>query len=346
MRNFGELLYKETLEDIVGKLDEAFFLDNDKFREQFKKTLDDFRNSPVRPAALAGKGYDTSPAKLAEELEGFFSNEEGPGLPDRKRRKRNQLKGIIAPHIDLNRGGPCFAWAYKEVAEGCKAKTFIIFGTSHAPTRQPFVLTFKDFETPFGPLKCNRELAGAIQNRVGYDLLEDEFVHRSEHSIEFQAVFLSYLFQGNKNISIVPILCGSFHELTAARANPGSNGRISEFLSAVKQTIDAEGEDVCCIASADLAHVGPRFGDAQQVNDGSLTLLESDDLQMLEFVVGLDAEGFAANIQTDDNRRHICGFPPIYTMLSVMQAKTAKLLRYQQWPDPDATVTYASVAFY
>jgi hypothetical protein len=346
MRSFGEMLYREQLEDIINKLDATFFLDNDNFRNMRERIINDFRNSPTRPAALAGRGYDGTPEKLSQQLERFFTDPEGPGLPGKKRRPKNPLKGIIAPHIDLTRGGPCFAWAYKEVAEACRAKKFIIFGTSHAPTRQPFALTYKDFETPFGPLACNRKIAKAIQDRVGYDLLEDEFVHRGEHSIEFQAIFLKYLFRERDDISIVPILCGSFYDLIAGDSNPADNEKANQFLSAVKEVIAQDVANVCYVAGADLAHVGPRFGDAQPLSDGFLTLLQADDLRMLEAVTNIDAQGFVANIKADGNRRRICGLPPIYAMVEVMGARTGKLLKYQQWPDPEATVTYASVAFY
>lgn len=346
MRSFGELLYRETIEDIVGKLDEGFFLENDNFRQMRDRIESDFRNSPVRPASLAGKAYDDAPEKLARELEGFFSDPEGPGLPAKKKRAGDHLKGIVAPHIDLNRGGPCFAWAYKEVAEASRAKVFVVFGTSHMPTRQPFILTYKDFETPFGPLRCNRKIAKAIQSRVSYDLLEDEFIHRGEHSIEFQVVFLKHLFRERKDISIVPILCGSFHELMAGHGDPAEDGRTSEFFSAVKEAVGEYGKEVCFVAGADLAHMGPRFGDAHAISDGFLKVLEADDRRMLDSVVEVDVKGFLANIEADGNRRRICGLPPIYAMLSVMEARTAKLLKYQQWPDPDATVTFASLAFF
>jgi AmmeMemoRadiSam system protein B len=346
MRSFGELLYREMLEDIIGKLDAGYFLDNENFQRMRKQVEDEFRNASVRAAALAGKAYDDSPEKLAEELDSFFSHSEGPGMPGRKRRTKKFLKGIIAPHIDLTRGGPCFAWAYKEIAEACRAKLFVVFGTSHVPTRQPFALTAKDFDTPFGPLKCNREIVTKIQERVNSNLFEDELVHRGEHSIEFQAVFLKYLFRERDDISIVPILCGSFHELMDNHASPADSEEVNTVYSVIREIVSAGDENVCFIAGADLAHVGPRFGDAQPMNEATLKVLESEDLQMLDSVVKLDPKTFLVNIEADGNRRRICGLPPIYAMLNVMQANSAKLLKYQQWPDADATVTFASIAFY
>ncbi|MBI5115886.1 AmmeMemoRadiSam system protein B [Candidatus Poribacteria bacterium] len=345
MRRFGELLYKDILEDLVNKLDAGLFLDNENFHQKRRQIEDDFRKAKARQAALAGKSYSASSPELAGQINGFFTHADGPGLPDPEK-KGNTLKGIIAPHIDFIRGGPCFAWGYKEVVEQSDADVFVIFGTAHAPTRLPFAVTHKDFETPFGTLPCNREFVKDIQQRAECDFLEDEFAHRAEHSIEFQTVLLSYLFKNWKRISIVPVLCGSFHEMVGSHARPRDDTRVKGFIDAIRATAASRNGKICYVAGADLAHVGPRFGDRNPISENFLRLLHADDLRMLAHLERADADGFFGNIDSDGDRRKICGLPPIYTMLSVMNAATGKLLKYQQWPDPQGTVTFASMAFY
>ncbi len=345
MRASGELIYKDILEDMVRKLDKSLFLDNENFQRRREEIEGEFRRSDTRPAALAGKSYDESPETLAAQIEEFFRHADGPGPPDRSRND-GDLKGIIAPHIDFQRGGPCFAWAYKELAERSDADVFVILGTAHARTDGPFALTYKDFETPFGALPCDRSIVEKIERETSQPLLADEFVHRGEHSIEFQAVFLAYLYKDVKEVSIVPILCGSFQEMTLSRSRPADDDRVSEFIAALKKSVADSGKKVCYIASADLSHVGPRFGDPHPLSEGFLRLLEADDRRMLERVEEVDADGFFGNIEADGDRRKICGLPPIYTMLYSMGAASGKLLKYQCWPDPAGTVSYASMAFY
>jgi len=345
MRANGELIFREVIEELLEKLDTALFLENDRFKSTREEIENTFRQSRVRAPVLAGKSYDNSPEALVEQIDGFFAHSDGPGHPE-KTKTGNDLKGIIAPHIDFVRGGPCFAWAYKELVERTDAEVFIIFGTAHVHTNGLFVITDKDFETPFGKLPCERGIIEEIEKRVSTDLRVDEFAHRGEHSVEFQTVFLSYLFQGKRDVSIVPILCGSFHKMVASRTSPMNDPQVKEFVSAVKHAAAGCNKKVCCIAGADLAHVGPRFGDNQPINDGLLKLVESEDLRMLETIEHVDAEAFFANIGADMDRRKICGFPPIYTMLKVMDATSGRLLKYQYWPDPNGTVTFASMAFY
>jgi hypothetical protein len=95
-----------------------------------------------------------------------------------------------------------------------------------------------------------------------------------------------------------------------------------------------------------LAHVGPRFGDEHPISEDFLKLLESDDRRMLKSVEAVDADGFFANIRADGDRRKICGLSPIHTMLSVMDAREGRLLKYQYFPDPAGTVSFASMAFH
>ena len=64
-------------------------------------------------------------------LRSYFTHPEGPGgipgLPKDARR----LVGVVVPHIDLDRGGPIYAHAYRAVAERSDAELFVIFGTAH-----------------------------------------------------------------------------------------------------------------------------------------------------------------------------------------------------------------------
>ncbi len=81
-----------------------------------------FRLSPVRPAVHAGGAYAGEPeARSAAQIDGFFTHADGPGT-GRSRiggaaAGASPLRGLIAPHIDFHRGGPTYAWAYRELIE-------------------------------------------------------------------------------------------------------------------------------------------------------------------------------------------------------------------------------------
>jgi AmmeMemoRadiSam system protein B len=180
------------------------------------------------------------------------------------------------------------------------------------------------------------------------DFFEDEFVHKAEHSIELQLVFLRALWRQKNPFGIVPVLCGSFHEAILRNISPLELPGVAQFVEALKTTIAKSERKVCLLASADLAHVGLRFGDAQAPNRFTLESLDEDDRRLLEYAQRVDAEGFYESLRREKDRRRVCGLPPIYTLLQVVDAQEGKLLKYGQSLDSatQSVVTFASLAFY
>jgi AmmeMemoRadiSam system protein B len=312
----GKSDIQDTIRQVVEELDNNLLLDNRRSRDYIKKMKDDFKNSSIRKDAHAGTAYEADEDKLKVQLDGFFTSAEGPGMPS----QFNQSNGF-------------FAWAYKEIAESSDADLFIILGIAHTGTKNLFVLTDKTFETPFGNVETDKEFLNSLQRKSKTDYFEDEFIHRDEHSIGFQAVFLKYLYHQKKNFNIIPILCSSFGEADGNNIGSGQTSQFEEFVSSLKETIKESKKKICIIASVDLAHVGSRFGDTELQDDASLDKLRVEDTDMLKYIKNLDAEGFNNSIQKDHNSRKICGYPAINTLLNVIDATGSKLLKYSQYAD-------------
>ncbi len=350
-RRFGNLLFSDKVREIIDKLDGALFMESSRFSEAKEKAIIDFKNSPIRPASHSGTAYEREAGSLVKQIEGLFSLPGGPGLPDLQKSPSSRLRGLIAPHIDLRRGGSCFAWSYAELARECRAKTFVILGISHTETQRRFVLTAKDFETPLGSLPVDSGFIDNIAEKSGFDFFTDEFVHRNEHSIEFQVLFLQYLFRNRNDIKIVPILCSSFHQIIHSSSLPESNTEVRDFIHALKAAIEDYEEDVCCIAGVDLSHVGRCFGQNISISPAFIKQMEVEDRKMLKLVLDRDDEGFFQLIQEEKDRRNICGVPAIYTLLNLLKplnSGSSKLLKYDQAVDYNiqSIVSFAGAAFY
>jgi AmmeMemoRadiSam system protein B len=347
MRKFREFLYTEKLQEIISQLDEALFLEGEWFQEALRLKEEGFKKASFRETVFAGKSYEANPDRLRAQLGGYFEGAEGPGsLGERKSAKG--LKGVVAPHIDFNRGGSCYAFAHREIWERNGLPCFVIFGTAHTPMENPFCLTRKDFVTPLGTLNVDKELVDAIQSRCPDDLFKDEGVQRSEHSIEFQSVFLRYLYPEPNSLRIVPILTGSFQEAIERGISPIEIKPIQQFIDALKEAVSSLRREVCYIASADLAHMGVQFGDRDGVNEYGLRVIAQEDQEMLEYAEKMDGEGFFSSISREKDRRKICGLPAIYSMLKILGAGEGKLLKYGQafTPETQSVVTFASLSFY
>jgi AmmeMemoRadiSam system protein B len=344
----GEVLPREQIEQLVATLDGHGFLDSEAFATRCRLIDDDFRAAPTRPAAHAGGAYAADPGALAHAMDGFFTGPGGPGAIERDAASAGgPLRGVIAPHIDFHRGGPAYAWAYRDLAERADADVFVVFGTCHAGMRQPFAVTKKPYDTPFGPAVVDVELVDALARRArGLDLFDAETSHRREHSIEFQAVFLQYLYAGRRDVRILPVLTSFAHEALARGTTPSRTDPVRRFHDALAETIAATGRRVVFVAGADLAHVGPQFGDPAPLESADLGRVEREDRAMLASVERGDADGFFGAVAADDDRRRICGLSPIYSLLRMIDGTGPGVLRrYAQWRDPQGTVSFASVVF-
>jgi AmmeMemoRadiSam system protein B len=181
--------------------------------------------------------------------------------------------------------------------------------------------------------------------RAGADCFASEGAHRTEHSIEFQAVFLRYLYAGRRDFTIVPILASFAHEALARGQGVEQDGAVPRFFDALIETIVTSKRRVALVAGADLAHVGPRFGDAAPVSAAERERIEREDRAMLESVVAGDAGAFFESVARDGDRRRICGLSPIYAVLRVLGGRAGALRHYGQWPDPQGVVSHASVVY-
>jgi MEMO1 family protein len=345
MRRHGQLIERRQIEEIAEALDEQGFLESPRFADRRAVIDGSFLASPTRPAAHAGGAYAGDAADLRGMLEGFFTPPDGPGPIDRARAGEPEVRGVIAPHIDYHRGGPAYAWAYRELAERSRADLFVILGTCHAGMEHPFALTRKDYASPLGAAPVDRDFVDALATRARQDCFGSELAHRVEHSIELQAVFLRYLFADRRDVRIVPVLASFAHEAMHRGRRPDDDPRVPRFLDALGETIAASGRRVALIAGADLAHVGPRFGDPEPVDGPELARIEREDAVMLESVEAGDPRAFFESVASDGDRRRICGYSPIYALLRALGGATGSVKRYGQWPDPNGVVSFASVVF-
>jgi len=348
MRKYGTLLYSDKIEGLISQLDSYFLLENRNFEDHLLLLQEEFKKGQVRQAVFANRGYEGDAELLRAQLRGYFTAQGGPGLPDEGGEK-NDLKGIIAPHIDFARGGTCYAHAYKALGESLGesngADLYCILGTCHTPMRYPFAFTLKAFETPLGRVEVAKDCIEAIARQLPFDPFHDEFSHRNEHVIEFQVIFLRYLL-GKTDFKILPILCNSFHDMILGGVSPMEYLLYRDAISILKEQL-APLPSLRLVASADLAHVGPQFGDQGAVTPGVLAEVKAKDLEMLRYVKDLQGEEFYRFILSEGDRRNICGLSPIYALLHLIEARQGELLHYQQWHDPQdkGAVTFASMAF-
>jgi hypothetical protein len=100
------------------------------------------------------------------------------------------------------------------------------------------------------------------------------------------------------------------------------------------------------VAGADLAHVGPRFGDPRPYDTAQRSWLRRQDRASLDRAAGGDWEGFWAHVIRNLDERRVCGLAPIWSVLRCLPGPTrGKVLHYEQTVDEydGSIVSHAAV---
>ena len=344
VRHFGDIITSDQVAAIVSELDKQMLLEGAAFQEYKKRLDDEYLSLPNRPMASAGSGYAADPRALVEQIRTMM---EAAGEP---RHLDGLPLGAVAPHIDLERGAECYGKLYSALAASYDASQrplVVILGTCHGDMEGPFALTRKNYLSPFGLVETDVGLAEGIAQAAGMDGLGDELSHRSEHSIEVQLPLLSVAFGGNDRFRLLPITCNSFHPYIEDGKSPADDPRISAFVTALKGLLSAMEDKVFFIASADLAHVGRRFGSPLPLDAVMLSSVIAKDREMLQKVEAGDGEGFFSFIAEEKDARHVCGLPPIYTLSKALDGREGELIDHCHWFDRNegSAVTFAGLVF-
>lgn len=352
-REAGAEIDGEAIVQLAETLDAALLLDSPEFQERLSAQL----ARPVRRAACAGSAYPAA----ADALERFLSEQwTRPGGPLAGKPKGQSAvktaalqshlscRALISPHIDIVRGGACYAWGWRHFAARSQARTFVIFGTSHQGLLGRYALTRKAFETPLGTIEVDTDLVDSLVNHYDGpdDLLANEQFHFGEHSIEFQVVHLAHYFR-DQEIRIVPVLCGSLHDLFWSGLSPSEDRGVVSFLKALKGCLSHIGDDdLAFIAGVDWAHVGAQF-DQPELSAAAHQDVRRADLARLECALGGDMDDFHSMLARDRNAHQVCGHAPIVALLGALEdeAVDGRLLNYDSWYDGQSMVGFASAVF-
>jgi AmmeMemoRadiSam system protein B len=333
----GQSIPLDQLRHLFEQLDEALFLDSPHYHASRDAVLRDFREAAFRPPALADRVYSSDPSRLVDELAQYSTTAATAPATN------GHYRGVVSPHIDYQRGGPIYAETWRRATEAVNdADVVVVFGTDHAGGAGKLTLTRQSFGTPFGVLPTAVDVVDEIADAIGpNEAFEEELHHRKEHSIELAAVWLHHARRGPPP-RIVPVLCGSFHRFTAGLADPSVDQRFERALDAIKAATD--GQRVLVVAAGDLAHVGPEFGDDQPLDRAARDELEESDRHLLTAVANGDPVDFFGQLRGEQDRRRICGLPPIYLTLRLLGQTRGEVVGYDQCPADATRGSFVSIA--
>ena len=270
----------------------------------------------MRFPAVAGAFYTASASALKDEVKRYLE-EAGRAVKPEKR------VAIVCPHAGYAYSGKCAAYSYVS-ASNWKEKelTAVIIGPNHTGVGTPISVSFDDWKTPLGEVKCDAELAQAISD-ADKMARRDETAHLNEHSCEVQVPFVQTCAPDAKMVGI----CMGWQDIGAAETLGNA------VAAAVKKT----GKNAIVIASSDFTHYEPAER-AKEKDMPAISLLEK-----------MDEAGFEEIVE--ERALSICGHGPIAAAMhyaKLMEAKKCELLKYtnsgEASGDFGSVVAYAALA--
>lgn len=334
----GVLVGTEEIQKLLALLDDSFLLNSERYRKARDRIIDDFAGKPTRPSSHAGQAYPDRPPELRKRLEEILDTRPAAALPD------GEVVALVCPHIDLSVGSPVYGTAYQMV-QGVETSRVVILGVGHQMGRGLFCLTEKDFETPLGVVECDREMVARLREAGGDNIAENDFPHRSEHSIEFQLIFLQHRLAGD-SFRIIPILCGFLDGFLGADfGRKRYLDKVGPLLETLRALLQGD-RNTLLVAGVDLSHVGHKFGDRLPARH-----LESrataHDRALLQALSERDADRFWEESRRVGDEYHVCGFSALACLLEILPPCKGHILDYRTWHEAatNSAVSFGAVAF-
>jgi AmmeMemoRadiSam system protein B len=321
----------EDLAELAKRLDQLGLLWGPTFKlleDELRRRLQERGALPIRATAMLGK--DAAMARSA--LQDYFDKTEDPEIG-------GEIAGIVSPHLDYQRGWPNYAAAYHCLDEDQRPDRAVILGTNHFGLGDGVVLANLAFDTPLGRCPIDQPLQTELIERLGQRAVIDHLDHLPEHSVELQLPWLQHIFGD------LPIIAALVPDpLTAMIKDDGERVKLAEFVIALHDALAKHGGKTLFVASSDLSHVGPQFGEPRPVDDQRRHDVERHDRDMMAKFLTADYEEFLSAMRWSNNPTRWCSVGNMTALLMLARPESVELIDYRQACDPKGMALVSSAA--
>jgi MEMO1 family protein len=358
---FGRGLPVEQVEAFVAQLDHAGLLEGPVFEHMLARVHADFDATENLPPAATAAFADVlvsqslgreatdeekvsiAPRVLRDELDTWISKAlEGKNEPPLSETPR----GLIAPHLDYPRGWVAYASAWGRLRGAPRPDRVVVLGTNHFGIGTGVTVCDKGYETALGTCAVDSALLNALKSRLGAanaaKALANRYDHEREHSIELQIPWIQHCLGTDAAGGHVPVLGILIHDPTVNQTDSydGLGLGLTPFVEAMTHAIKDVGGRTLVVASADLSHVGPMFGDqiALQGDDPpakeAKVRVMNHDREMLALVASNQPDQLLAAMCWQQNPTRWCSIGNLIAALKITQPREVKILRSMFAMDP------------
>jgi AmmeMemoRadiSam system protein B len=276
----------------------------------------------VRARSLPAGWYPSSAAECKSNIDEFLAGFTPPA---------GEWRGGVAPHAGWYFSGRAAARVICTLAAPAKPDRIVLYGGHLSGSSRPIIYPDDAWETPFGPIPVDADLAEQLASRGAATPAAKHF---ADNTVEIQLPFVKHFFPD------VPIL--AIHA-------PASNAAV-DLAAAVENLLQERALKAAWIGSADLTHYGPNYGFVPKGTGAQAVawVKDENDRILIDKARALDVQGLLRDAQT---RQNTCSAGPMAAvMASAIRAgiKQGRLLEYYTSFDimPGASfVGYAGIVY-
>lgn len=318
--------------DLANRLDQVGLLWGPTFdglEAKQKEKLSSRGAFPVRASASLGKTAEESRKALDE----FFEQSDDPEI-------EGEVVGLVGPHLDYARGWPNYAGAYFPLRQLDAPDRVVILGTNHFGLGDGVVLSELGFESPLGLCPPDKPVVQKLVSTFGRPLVVDQLDHMPEHSIELHLPWIQYCW-GN-----VPVVAALVPDPLIPMIEDDTTQRVAlePFVAGLREALEEVGGRTFVIASSDLSHVGPQFGEPRAVDQQRRIDVEKIDRDLMGKYLSGDAEEFLSALRWCNNPNRWCSIGNMTAALMLAQPSSLELIDYRQALDEKGMGMVSSAA--
>lgn len=284
-------------------------------------------------AAGATRLLGDEPTEIRKKLEQWLDAAEDAEIDE-------PIAGIVACHLDFERGHPVYASSYRTIARAKRPDRVVILGTNHFGVGDGVVVSDLGFDSPLGRVNADRKVIDRLRASSGERLFKDILDHLPEHSIQLHLPWIQHLYGD------VPVVAALVPDPTVGLINDdGARMDVDEFVKVLGGVLADLGGQTLFVASADMSHVGPAFGEPAAVNDQRRREVEAFDRELMrEFIAGPDK--LVSKMRANRNPTRWCSVGCMTAAAKLARPSKVELIDYRQAVDEkgEALVSSASMA--
>lgn len=374
VQEVGRGLTRKDMENLVAQLDAAGLLYGPTFNAMLEKMHRDFDSAKVLPpgptAALADALLDAEvqskggtppsdtdrPALAAAALRAAMDQWIAQALKDAPNPSLDTLPAaVVAPHIDYPRGWLNYASVWGRLRIADRPDRVVILGTNHFGEGTGVTGCDKGYESPLGISDVDTQLIDTLRKHLGEEngakLFAHRFDHEREHSIELQIPWIHHCLGSDEGRGYCKVFGALIHDPTVnnGESYDGKGLALEPFIAAMKAALAELPGKTLVVASADLSHVGPAFGDQVQLagEDEQAVAMRNkvfgNDRDMIQLIMERKPDELVAAMSWQQNPTRWCSIGNLVATLKIVEPASVELYNFAASMDEQGTTLVSNV---